>query len=668
MGNKEYSFCQNSNDFCQIFPNEKKIIRKSISLPKRNFDIKNSSTYSSMMNNHFPDFSQIENGGKIDITTTNNSNMKSFQSQNYKSKKFILLNPKLKNNALQLNNTSKTVLKNIDNKKKNISYNKNNSMNLINKKKLFLITDMKHNIKFQKNNNNKIEDINEIMSSLDKNKKENNEVKKKANISTEEEEDTIINNSITENSNSSSNSKNSINSKDKKSSQKKEKSGNNEKIINKNLEEKKIGNEIENISEIKEMKESKEFSGNNENILSEKEIEFSENSNLNKNSNDKHKNSSMKDLKINNFRSSINSKNKSSFSRNAFLNNLNSTYEKEVKILNKKLDPLICGHPLNFLIKKRKIKTSICPLNNNSFNILTYEEDNSKQYSLIKDGMPNGITKFVIDEEKKIIFKGEYENGYPKGYGLYSTGKKGSFYEGIWDKQLLLGIESWKDGSLYMGEFKNNKKEGLGLYRWSDGTIYYGEWKNDNMEGFCNIKFVDDRVYEGQMKNGLKNGYGEFTWKPIRKYIGYYINDLKDGFGIYVWNIKTFKIFAGFWHKGKIEGLGMVINGKDAHYGIWSYGEKVESFKSIGELELKFKSTEYNIGKTLIRRRSTILEDNTNKYDSNNQNFDKKENKKKFVYQAKSELQGFINFMCQDINVIKHFIINAYYKSNEIKS
>ena len=112
----------------------------------------------------------------------------------------------------------------------------------------------------------------------------------------------------------------------------------------------------------------------------------------------------------------------------------------------------------------------------------------------------------------------------------------------------------------------------------------------------------------------------------------------------------------------------MVINGKDAHYGIWSYGEKVESFKSIGELELKFKSTEYNIGKTLIRRRSTILEDNTNKYDSNNQNFDKKENKKKFVYQAKSELQGFINFMCQDINVIKHFIINAYYKSNEIKS
>jgi len=666
MGNKEYSFCQNSNNFCQIFPMEKNIIRKSISLPKRNFDIKNSSTYSTMMNNHFPDFSQIENGGKIDINNTNNSNIKSFQSQNYKSKKFILLNPKLKNNTLKLNNTSKTVLRNLGNNKKNISYDKNNSTNLINKKKVFFIADMKHNIKSVNNNMYKIDDINEIMGSLDKKKEENNEVKKKENTLTEEEEDTIINNSITENTNNSNNS--SLNTNDIKSCQKKEKSVDDEKINNKNLEEKKIRNEIESISEIKEMKESNEFSGKNENILSEKEIELYENSNLTKKSNDKHKSNSIKGIKINNFRSSINPKNKSCFeSRNEFLSITNCIREKEVKIINKKIDSKVNSHPLNFLIKKRKIKTSKYPLNNNSFNILTYEEDNSIQYSLFKDGMPNGITKFVIDKENKIYFKGEYEDGYPKGYGLYSTGKKGSFYEGIWDKQLLLGIETWKDGSLYMGEFKNNKKDGLGLYRWQDGTIYYGEWKNDTMEGFCNIKFIDDRVYEGQMKNGLKNGYGEFTWKPIRKYIGYYINDVKEGFGIYVWNIKTFKIFAGFWHEGKIEGLGMVINGKDAHYGVWSYGEKIESFKNIREFELKFKSTENNMGKKLIRRRSSILEDINNLNDSNAQNIDKKENKKKIVYQAKNELQGFINFMCQDIRVIKNFIINAYYKSNEKK-
>ena len=136
MGNKEYSFCQNSNNFCQIFPMEKNIIRKSISLPRKNCDIKNSSAYNSIMNNHCPEFSQIENGGKIDITETNNSNM---QSHNYKSKNFILLNPKLKNNAIQLKNTSKTVLKNIENKKKNISYNKNNSMNPINKTKLMIL-------------------------------------------------------------------------------------------------------------------------------------------------------------------------------------------------------------------------------------------------------------------------------------------------------------------------------------------------------------------------------------------------------------------------------------------------------------------------------------------------------------------------------------------------
>ena len=114
MGNKEYSFCQNSNNFCHIFPMENNLVRKSISLPRRNLDNKNSSTHSSMMNNHFPDFSKIENGGKIDVSLTNNSKAKSFQCQNY-NKKFVLLNPKLKNNTMKLNNTSKMFLNNIGN-------------------------------------------------------------------------------------------------------------------------------------------------------------------------------------------------------------------------------------------------------------------------------------------------------------------------------------------------------------------------------------------------------------------------------------------------------------------------------------------------------------------------------------------------------------------------
>ena len=91
------------------------------------------------------------------------------------------------------------------------------------------------------------------------------------------------------------------------------------------------------------------------------------------------------------------------------------------------------------------------------------------------------------------------------------------------------------------------------------------------MDGFCYINYADDKIYEGEMMNGAKNGYGEFTWKPIRKYIGYYVNDLKEGFGIYIWNIKTFQIYVGFWNKGKMEGIGMMINGKNIYYNVGRY-------------------------------------------------------------------------------------------------
>ena len=111
-----------------------------------------------------------------------------------------------------------------------------------------------------------------------------------------------------------------------------------------------------------------------------------------------------------------------------------------------------------------------------SFNIIIYKEDNSKQYSFFKNGLASGATKYIID--KNIIFEGEFKDGYPKGYGKFTLLNECRCYEGIWDKSIMIGIESWKDGTLYIGEFKDNKKEGVGMYRWPDGTIYYGELKN----------------------------------------------------------------------------------------------------------------------------------------------------------------------------------------------
>jgi hypothetical protein len=39
-----------------------------------------------------------------------------------------------------------------------------------------------------------------------------------------------------------------------------------------------------------------------------------------------------------------------------------------------------------------------------------------------------------------------------------------------------LGLFTWKDGSSYDGDFKDNMIEGYGVYIWDDGRKYRGEW------------------------------------------------------------------------------------------------------------------------------------------------------------------------------------------------
>eukprot|EP00798_Chlamydomonas_sp_ICE-L_P022703 gene22703-29859_t len=45
----------------------------------------------------------------------------------------------------------------------------------------------------------------------------------------------------------------------------------------------------------------------------------------------------------------------------------------------------------------------------------------------------------------------------------------------------------WDDGSLYEGEFDNNRMQGYGVYIWNDGSLYRGEWHGGMMHG-CGAK------------------------------------------------------------------------------------------------------------------------------------------------------------------------------------
>ena len=634
MGNIENNNCQSSLYLCNLFPVNNKGIRKSISSNIKNTT--NNSFGTNIPISYQSDKSDKESGEfknnhisrNLDITS-----IKLNQTQNTNISKYFLINPNL-NKIKNKKNNKTTNLNTIKNKANFIG--KNNSCSNINNKNKLNIVNLK----------NKVNLMNRRNSDVQKNEIKNIGFESEMNRSSDEE--TIINNSITDNS---------INYKIDSLTKRKERKIN--QIIIKNLEHiKNMKNKISNIK----LQENDELS-RIKNNSTEKELDILEGSIITNQSKDskKYQKNKVKNSKDCDFKYSNNSFN--------IINNLkkihsikestNTTLKRNNNIRNilisKQFNLFIpqeryfdIAHPLNYILKKRQIKSSLYPLDKDSFNIINYIEDNSQQYSYFKSGLANGFTKYIIGSKKKIIFEGEFENGFPKGYGKYFLTNEGRSYEGLWDKEIKIGIESWKDGTIYMGDFKNNKKHGIGIYRWNDGTIYYGEWKNNNMDGYCYIKYADDRRYEGQMMNGAKNGYGEFTWKPTRKYIGYYLNDLKEGFGVYIWNIKTFQIYVGFWHKGKMDGIGMMINGKSIYYGKYYRGEKTEQFKNSKQLKLKFKSTELKMANNLINN----LVNNTNKKTDWNE--------------AKLQLEKCINLMCNDYTEIKSFIKNIFIKTNEI--
>ena len=66
--------------------------------------------------------------------------------------------------------------------------------------------------------------------------------------------------------------------------------------------------------------------------------------------------------------------------------------------------------------------------------------------------------------------------------------------------------------SVYVGAFKNNKREGQGRYdRW-DGAVYEGEWKKGRREGNGSALYVNGEKYQGRWKNNVYHGIGIFRW------------------------------------------------------------------------------------------------------------------------------------------------------------
>jgi len=86
----------------------------------------------------------------------------------------------------------------------------------------------------------------------------------------------------------------------------------------------------------------------------------------------------------------------------------------------------------------------------------------------------------------------------------------GATYEGEWLKGTDIregqGKEVLKDGTIYIGDFKESYKTGKGKLTLASGYVYEGDILNDAYHGQGKMKYPDGRLYEGGYMQGQCHG------------------------------------------------------------------------------------------------------------------------------------------------------------------
>jgi hypothetical protein len=89
------------------------------------------------------------------------------------------------------------------------------------------------------------------------------------------------------------------------------------------------------------------------------------------------------------------------------------------------------------------------------------------------------------------------------------------------------GTQTFQGGASYVGEFKENKRNGQGTYIFPNGNKYVGEFRDDQMNGQGTLYLATGAKYSGGWKNGKYDGYGTYTHPDSRPAISGIFEDDK---------------------------------------------------------------------------------------------------------------------------------------------
>lgn len=157
---------------------------------------------------------------------------------------------------------------------------------------------------------------------------------------------------------------------------------------------------------------------------------------------------------------------------------------------------------------------------------------------------------------------------------------------------------TYPDGSIYEGEFRNDKFNGNGIlitkeFRYEGGFLngkkngkgkieyiaegqvyekYEGNFINDYKDGYGIEILENGTCYKGNFSKGKKEGQGRMYLENGCEYIGEFNNDLIEGIGFFKWNKN--KTYNGEWKNNCINGMGVFIDNDKKYIGYFINDKK----------------------------------------------------------------------------------------------
>jgi hypothetical protein len=125
---------------------------------------------------------------------------------------------------------------------------------------------------------------------------------------------------------------------------------------------------------------------------------------------------------------------------------------------------------------------------------------------------------------------------------------------------------SYPDGSSYIGQSADGKRQGLGIAELNDGERQAGEWTEDKLNGLGTVRFADDWRYSGQWREGQSAGHGVREKPGVERREGNFTDGKLDGPGVRRILGAPTVVQAGAWKAGELEGAGVESVGDKERY------------------------------------------------------------------------------------------------------